>query len=503
MQHKIFFMVAGLLAMALHGPSAQAQPANDECANAIEIFVGDEVSGSTTDATGTSVSSCSVDDFYDVWYAFTPNESAFFTFSLCGSDFETTLAVYDGCGGTSLACGDKSLECGTSSQITCLELAAAQTYLIRIAGYISRRGNYVLSLEQCSTPTNDLCENAAPLNKYAPVSSSTFAATGTGVSGCSSSDYYDVWYTYTPESDEEVNVSLCGSSFDTTLSVFDACGGSRLACNDDSAGCAYSIHSSVSNLSLTGGTPYLIRVAGYESRRGYYTISMTDAAPPVVTDIVLANPGPTSTSSVFFFVYFSTPIVGFNDANDLTINADGVTYDEIQIAPSDDAWDVAFLGVEGDGELSISVNTGSDVRRPDDVPLASSITSAPVLIDNTAPEVSNITVTPSVAFAGDTLQIDFESNEPLDLVEVQVNGNYAEPAKAQYSYTYLVTNTDTIGGAEIQVSAFDLAGNLTTVTDNAQLLIQPSPAMPIVAPPAVLAMAITGLWGLGKRRKRG
>lgn len=501
MKHKLFVLGTVLLAVALHAPCIGAQPVNDDCANALEIFAGDVVSGTTADATGTSVSSCSVDDFYDVWYAFTPNESGFFTISLCGSDFETTLAVYDGCGGTTVACNDKSLECDTRSQITCAELTGAQTYLIRVAGYISRRGNYVLSLEQCSSPSNDLCENAAALNKYEEQSSSTFAATGTGLTTCSTSDLYDVWYTYTPAYDEEVNISLCGSSFDTTLSVFDSCGGTRLACNDDSAQCSYAIHSSLSNLSLNGGDTYLVRVAGYESRRGYYKINMTDAGSPIATSIVPADPGPTASSSVFFYVYFSTSIIGFDDVSDLIITANGVTYDDVQFSPSDDAWDVEFTGVQGNGELSIAVNTASDVRRPDDVPLVSSVTSAPVIIDTTAPVVSNVTITPAVAVAGDTVQIDFESNEPLELVEVLVNGNSAEPSKALYSYTYQVTEADAVGPAEIQISIFDLAGNVAFVTENAQLVIQQAPELPLAAPPLAIALTFAGLWRLRQRRR--
>ncbi|NJL70896.1 MAG: hypothetical protein HC888_04410 [Candidatus Competibacteraceae bacterium] len=96
-----YSLVTTVIALAvLAAPSAGAQPANDECVNATVITLEEEVTGSTETATGADTSGCSVEDFFDVWYAFTPAVDAPVTISLCGSTFDTTLAVYDGCGGT-------------------------------------------------------------------------------------------------------------------------------------------------------------------------------------------------------------------------------------------------------------------------------------------------------------------------------------------------------------------------------------------------------------------
>ncbi|UCG33406.1 MAG: hypothetical protein JSU68_02000, partial [Phycisphaerales bacterium] len=46
----------------------------------------------------------------------------------------------------------------------------------------------------------------------------------------------DVWYRYAPQADGDLTVSLCGSGFDTVLSIHERCPGStanQLACNDD------------------------------------------------------------------------------------------------------------------------------------------------------------------------------------------------------------------------------------------------------------------------------
>jgi hypothetical protein len=496
-----YSLLTGVVVLgALAASSASAQPANDECVSATAIALDEVVTGSTETATGADTSGCSVEDFFDVWYAFTPAADATVTISLCGSTFDTTLAVYDGCAGTRLACSEDAPGCSAASRVDCLEVTSGQTYLLRIAGFQQMRGDYSLVVSHCERPENDACVDALPVEKGVPVEGSTQTASGTGLtSACSAQDYLDVWHSYTPAADEEVSISLCGSNFDTTLSVFDACGGTPLACGEDSPACSNPYNSLLSGLNLLGGNTYLIRVAGYENRRGNYRLLLSEVgAPPVVTRIEADQTGITARSEVFFFVYFDLAIQGFNDAADLIINANGLTYQSVSISPSDDAWDVHFEGLEGDGELSIAVSTASDVRSLQDVPLASSVTSAPIRIDQVAPELSGLTVTPSVARPGDVVHIAFESNEPLGEVQAGVNGNPATADKALYSFSYLVEEFDITGPAEVEVLALDQAGNAAYLTSQSLLTLEDVPQVPVAAWPAALALALAGLW----RRRR-
>ncbi len=84
----------------------QAQPANDLCENAAEVYLNQLHIGSTEGATGLESSSCSYKDRRDVWHIFWPIQSGLHTVSLRGSTFDTTLSVYDSCGGSELACND-------------------------------------------------------------------------------------------------------------------------------------------------------------------------------------------------------------------------------------------------------------------------------------------------------------------------------------------------------------------------------------------------------------
>ena len=280
---------------------ASAQPVNDDCANAIELLDDNEVQGSTMDATGAVTSACSVNDIYDVWYFYTPGSDKFVNFSLCGSSFDTSIAIFDGCGGPLVACNDDSGDCGINSILQCVALTGGQTYLIRVAGFSEQRGDYNLKLSECDVPVNDDCSNAIALDKDVQVQGTTLASTGSIVSGCSLNDFNDVWYSYTPAIDEDVSVSLCGSSFDTTLSIFDSCGGIALACSEDSPSvCPYPGHSShIESFGMTGGNTYLLRVAGYGGARGDLQIAIADSTPPVVDSIARSQEGPTSNSVVY------------------------------------------------------------------------------------------------------------------------------------------------------------------------------------------------------------
>jgi len=98
---------------------------------------------------------------------------------------------------------------------------------------------------------------------------STGGAIGTNESSCGYNDTIDVWHSFTPTSTEPYKISLCGSTFDTTLSILDPNGAIDLACNDD-----YCDLQSELTIGLTAGENYLIRVAGYDLETGDYTLTI-------------------------------------------------------------------------------------------------------------------------------------------------------------------------------------------------------------------------------------
>jgi len=261
--------IVTLLLILAYACPAEAAPPHDDCSNAIVAAAGVPYNGTTVGATGFYWSMCGWNDTLDVWHRFTPGSSAQVLISLCGSSFDTTLSVFDGCGGTELACNDDS--CGWQSQLE-VGLTGGQAYYIRVAGYDGETGSYTLTIsENVQPPPNDDCSNAIVVVQDTPYEGTTTGATGALQSSCALGDTLDVWHTFTPAGSGYYGISLCGSLFDTTLSVFDGCGGTELACNDD-----YCDYQSQLSMSLSEGSVYYIRVAGYAGETGDYTLTVTE-----------------------------------------------------------------------------------------------------------------------------------------------------------------------------------------------------------------------------------
>jgi len=206
-----WFRWVGLVAagaMAAATPAA-AQPVNDTCAGAIEVFEGVPVTGSSVGATGTTTSTCSVGDTNDVWYVFTTQRFGAYRISLCGSDFDTTLEVYTGCGvgaARSYACNDD--DCGLQSQVDVAGLGGGgpETVYIRIAGYGAATGNYTLrvtgvSLDLRLPQDNDILAGVACFDgsvvESNPTCTPSYAVTYSPVGGGAGNDVDPAHPTYT------------------------------------------------------------------------------------------------------------------------------------------------------------------------------------------------------------------------------------------------------------------------------------------------------------------
>lgn len=86
---------------------------------------------------------------------------------------------------------------------------------------------------------------------------------------CASSAAQDVVYRFTASSTGPVSVSLCGSSYDTGLGVYDA-NQTNLFCNDDFCGLQSQI-----DFAATAGQTYYFVVDGYSTNCGSYTLAVT------------------------------------------------------------------------------------------------------------------------------------------------------------------------------------------------------------------------------------
>jgi hypothetical protein len=145
-------------------------PPNDDCNDAIAVTEGVPYVGSTGAATGVDESSCAYNDTKDVWHSYTPNNPGLVTISLADSTFDTTLAVFDGCGGTEMACNDDDFCREDYVSEIMMSMAAANTYLIRIAGYDGDAGDYTLTVTNSGCVLPPEPNNPSPANDVNNVS---------------------------------------------------------------------------------------------------------------------------------------------------------------------------------------------------------------------------------------------------------------------------------------------------------------------------------------------
>jgi hypothetical protein len=249
--------------------SLPTPPANDDCANAMNLTVypsgggtGNELSQSTLAASDTGVHpSCdNTGTNLDLWYTVTvpTNETGFviLTSGAAGSDIEA--AVYDSCGGSEIDCFSP----GSSKTVT--GLTGGQTYIVQVWLDDFNSGNFNIVIESLPTPpTNDDCANAMNLTVYPSgggagneLSQSTLAASDSGVhpSCDNTGTNLDLWYTVTVPTNETGFVILTSGAAGSNIeaAVYDSCGGVELDC--------FTPGSSKTVTGLTGGQTYIVQV---------------------------------------------------------------------------------------------------------------------------------------------------------------------------------------------------------------------------------------------------
>jgi hypothetical protein len=114
------------------------------------------------------------------------------------------------------------------------------------------------SNDDCATATVVVAGNNGPFNSVGATNGPVTASCAFG------SDFADVWFVFVPTCAGTYDIDTCGASFNTILSVYDACtGGNELACNDDDfSGACPNFTDSRVQLTVVVGNVYYIRVAG-------------------------------------------------------------------------------------------------------------------------------------------------------------------------------------------------------------------------------------------------
>ena len=204
---------------AVLGAGGEAAWGQETCQTATPVVIGTPLAGSNAAAADDPQFGLCTATGRDVWHTFTAAVSGVHTVALCGSGFDTVLALYDNCLNAPLVCDDDS--CGLQSQVT-LTLNAGQAYMVRVSSHTGMAGGtYRLTVTApgATFPVNNACGTPIALVPNGVNVGTTAGATGTDASpSCGTLDRADVWFNHAPQASGLHIIELCSTAFDTVFS---------------------------------------------------------------------------------------------------------------------------------------------------------------------------------------------------------------------------------------------------------------------------------------------
>ncbi|MCA9783631.1 MAG: hypothetical protein KC518_08605, partial [Candidatus Cloacimonetes bacterium] len=254
-------------------------------------------------------------------YSIAAGEDFFFSYTGTGAgiafdtcdpltEFDTDVRVFDACGGTQLFYKDgPSGPCGWQTNMTCNDMIFADgvEYIIVIHGFGHGSGEFGLfNLTMgaacdppAGPPANDDMADAEEITvDGACISGNTTLATNDNLpplfqhacytgyySATSSGASTDVWYWF-ESTGGCYTVSLCGSTYDTVLALYDG-SGTPIATDDDECSLQSEITSYAAGCWLPAG-PILVAVDGYGSSKGDFTLCVSSCTPSDTQDMPVA-----------------------------------------------------------------------------------------------------------------------------------------------------------------------------------------------------------------------
>ena len=262
-------------------------------------------------------------------------------------------------------------------------------------------------------------------------------------------DASDVVISHNGTSHSGVNIGGSGSSYTASVNDISGDGSFTLAVNtasdiEDTFGLALSASVTSSSVSI-------------------------DNTRPTTTVVTPSTTGPTNSQNVSFDISFSEDVVSFNDASDVVVSQNGTSHSGVSISGSGSSYTAEVNDISGDGSFTLIVNTASDVQDVATNTLESSVTSAAVNIDNTAPTVSIGTASASSS-NGDPVSytVTYQGADAITLASGDITLNKVGSANGTIAVTGEGTTSRTVTISEIVgVGTLGISVAMGTATDNA------------------------------------
>jgi len=299
-------------------PTIPSPPVNDNCAGAINLIPSNSCSpylqnlaGATLSPQSTPICGGNLND--DVWYKFTAAQTSTIIQATGQGTYDMAMAAYSGsCVTTTFIDCINNTGAGQTETLVLNGLTIGQTYFLRIydfAAGVPINANVsicVVNVIPPPVPTNDLCDDAIPMNcgDIAYGQNSNGGTSGGDpiavCGGMSVAGINGIWYRVFGTGDY-FRVSTCnGTTFNTKIAVYSgSCG--TLNCvssNDDFTGCGSGLQSKVSWQSVSG-TDYFILVGGLGGVQGVFQLKLEcfPCITPTVAGTIAVSPVP-ATSTV-------------------------------------------------------------------------------------------------------------------------------------------------------------------------------------------------------------
>lgn len=249
----------------------------DECACAGSLVAGPNAITTVGSTVSTPAWNCAFVTGGDTWYSYTVGGTGCRDVQIdtIGSGLDTALELWSACGGSLIDCNDDIVFPPGESQVNALSVAPGTVLKIRAGMFSGATAAFTLNITETASPlpANDECLGAIPVvNGANGPFNNACATTSTPVFSCSGSAQADLWFDYTAAFTAPHTIDTLGSTFDTIMEVYDACGGASVGCDDDIAFPTNPESQVVVN--LTAGVTYKIRVGGFLTARGDITLNI-------------------------------------------------------------------------------------------------------------------------------------------------------------------------------------------------------------------------------------
>ncbi len=260
-------------------------PPNDAICNAQYITCGDNLVGTTVNATPSSLGnpSCGSGSKNDVFYRFNATEGNTYTITVNGADYDGILAIYSGSSCfetlTELDCADNETDTGSAETITFTATENTPIF-IQTYNWYSSGDTFSITLA-CEFVNDDPCD-AIEITCGQYVTGSTVGATqsSVGIPSCGLGSQKDVFYKIEAIAGVDYAVTVNGINFDGILAAYTgSCSGTltELDCSDNGIGT--NIAETI-NFSVTYNRTVYIQTFDWSTQGGEYALNVECANVP-------------------------------------------------------------------------------------------------------------------------------------------------------------------------------------------------------------------------------